>query len=83
MKIKPLLSCYCLSIPITEYQWNLLLGWSAEINDPVWKKRCVLEYNPEAFLPFTPPTIEAEQSEWAEFETNHAISNEIFYKQVK
>lgn len=68
---------------MTEYQWHLFLGWSGEISDARWKAQCSIDYHPEAFLPFTPPTVKAAQAEWTEFETHHVISNEIFYKQVK
>ncbi|KAG2231254.1 hypothetical protein INT48_006829 [Thamnidium elegans] len=79
-KSRKTLSCYCLAIPTTEYQANLLLGWSVELGDPLWKRRCALPLDTEYFVSSAPPTVKSGYSDWTEFNENCVISNEKFSK---
>lgn len=79
-KSRPYHSSYCLSIPSTAFQSNLLLGWSAEIKGNLWKRRCEIEFEPEAFSAFEPPTVKSGQSKWTEFMKEFVISRKIFSK---
>ncbi|GAA5817012.1 hypothetical protein MFLAVUS_010547 [Mucor flavus] len=81
-KSRTTLSCYCLAIPTTEYQTNLLLGWSAELGDPLWKRRCALPLDTEYFISSAPPTVKSGCSDWTEFNENCVISNEKFNKRA-
>jgi hypothetical protein len=81
-KSRPTHSSYCLSIPSTCFQSNLLLGWSAEIKDDLWKRRCKVEFDPEHFSGFLPLTIKNGQSERTEFMKEFVVSRKKFSKKV-
>ncbi|KAI9243953.1 hypothetical protein EDC94DRAFT_665766 [Helicostylum pulchrum] len=81
-KSRPTLSCYCLAIPTTEYQTNLVLGWSAGLGDQLWKRRCALPLDTEYFVSSAPPTVKSGCSDWTEFNENCVISDEKFNKRA-
>ncbi|KAL9542694.1 hypothetical protein PS6_009668 [Mucor atramentarius] len=82
LKHIPNLTCFCLSVPCTPLQPSLLLGWSAGLTDPNWKKLCSAAYDPEAFLPFQPPTAKSGQSACNDFDTMFAVSATKFSGEV-
>jgi hypothetical protein len=78
----PDITCFCLSVPCTPIQPNLLLGWSAALDNHKWKEHCSIMYNSNAFEPFQPPTVKSGQSECNDFSQTFAISGSIFNKEV-
>lgn len=80
LKSKPELSSFCLSIPTTSLQTNLLLGWAAEISNQLWQRRCAVALDPEAFSLFTPPTPKSGQFECTQYLNEFAISKKKFSK---
>jgi hypothetical protein len=82
MKSKPELSSFCLSIPSIPFQSQLLLGWSAEITNELWKRRCKVDYEDEAFNEFLPPTIKKGKSVWNSLTKPFVVSKKLFKKKV-
>jgi hypothetical protein len=84
LKLMPDLSAYCLAIPNAALQSNLLLGWSAGLDNQEWKSHCTIHRTPEAFLEvFLPPTKKSGQSNWLGFSRPFVISDELFQKQAR
>lgn len=76
------LTCFCLSVPCAPLQPSLLLGWSAGLTDSHWKQLCSGSYDPEACVPFQPPTAKSGQSACNDFEAMFVMSASIFNKEV-
>ncbi|KAL9542227.1 hypothetical protein MBANPS3_008713 [Mucor bainieri] len=83
LKHIPDLTCFCLSVPCAPLQPSLLLGWSAGLIDSHWKQLCCSgDYDPEACVPFQPPTTKSGQSACHDFEALFAMSASIFNKEA-
>ncbi|KAG2199757.1 hypothetical protein INT46_007034 [Mucor plumbeus] len=82
LKHMPDITCFCLSVPCTPIQPNLLLGWSAALDNHKWKEHCSIMYNSNAFESFQPPTVKSGQSECNDFSQTFAISGSIFNKEA-
>ncbi|KAF1803836.1 hypothetical protein V8B55DRAFT_1385035 [Mucor lusitanicus] len=82
LKHIPDLTCFCLSVPCAPLQPSLLLGWSAGLIDGHWKRLCSSAYDPEACVPFEPPTTKSGQSACNDFEAMFAMSASVFNKEA-
>ncbi|GAN01184.1 hypothetical protein MAM1_0005c00616 [Mucor ambiguus] len=82
LKHIPDLTCFCLAVPCAPLQPSLLLGWSAGLADSHWKQLCSGAYDPQACVPFQPPTTKSGQSACNDFQVLFAMSASLFNKKA-